>query len=412
METFNSTNNLTPTKIDVSVIVSMGSSSTQTYTVNGEVIKDACNDNGTGKDTIEKLIAKIKETISKIKVEGNILLINSIGYKCNEFMTELSVTSPNNPPILDISSLIVTDTGYIKTIEGLKQAFKTGGGGRKIYLLNRNNTQYKNESFGGNWAEESKSLIDEYNTPVNNVSQDSGPDFVVDLGGGSGTIYEKNNGKFTIYKNEKIITKMNDYLAASKDDYSEVLTNLTNGYSDVLTNLTNLTDLADPAKLPRNKKIIIFQTGKMRSDVLEVNGTVKNQTVYDTYMTAFNEANDNANISLRFLPQKFEAQFEAKNLLKKLEAEGIGALTSIKITVDLNKPQTGVKSGKEYTYYNMDVVPSNTIVGGSRRGVKSKRGAKSRRRTRRGTRRGTKSRRGTRRGAKYRRGTKSRRRSR
>ena len=77
MATSNSTDILTPNEIDVGVIVSMGSSSTQTYTVGGEVINEACNDNGTGNDTIENLIAKIKKTISKIEVnKGNILLIN------------------------------------------------------------------------------------------------------------------------------------------------------------------------------------------------------------------------------------------------------------------------------------------------------------------------------------------------
>lgn len=163
-------------------------------------------------------------------------------------MTELGVASPNAPPILDISSLItmtpaevakidIAKSGHSvqNTIRKYQNLTKQAGSGRKIYLLNRANTEYKHDSFGGNWAEESNSLITTYNdmyqntplvikfndnsdnnTTVNNVSQDSGPDFVVDLGGGSGTIYEKNNGKFTIFKgnegNSKIKTKMNEYL--------------------------------------------------------------------------------------------------------------------------------------------------------------------------------------------------------
>lgn len=276
-------------------IMSIGSSSTQTWPVdmknislvndladNGSSINIGSNDD----DSIIILINKVIDILFNYNINGNILLINSIGYKYwprkyNPFLDNNFKKNSIIMQFLDFNNVYVFN-------RNIKNVFKTYDN-----LLH--------SELGGVWCNMGYDILNELNFKNPNLIQ-----YIVDIGGGSTTLYEKKNNNFTKSK----IQVSNDNNINFNNIIKEPKGNdCVDKYKNIFNNIyVNLLKLDLDIKLNLNNTMFI-QTGKLR-EYFMANNTIK--------LNGFTKSDIPLGFNHYFLPHFIETKYEGKDFLNTI----------------------------------------------------------------------------------------------
>lgn len=300
---------------NIRIIISMGSSSTQIFvlTNTGPKVIYTSLYVGTDQNVSIEDINKIIKICSKY--EGKVALVNSIGYSIDGGKT----INPCNP-VVEVTQLSdFKDTKIISLFANIinnNPKYKY-----KFFVINRNyNTPYC--KIGGQWANWAHMVVRDihpYKFTIEvftklvviiailsvffkthnllflianiiifmliNICYVYYPTFVLDLGGGSGTLYKYNNGKYEEYRTEPFMSKKsgkspNQLIKENPQIFKEYLTESLSQYPEI-----------------RSDNLLILQTGKMRQ---------------------YNNPIPNTNCRHMYLPQELEAKYEAYDICNTL----------------------------------------------------------------------------------------------
>lgn len=315
---------------NIRYIMSVGSSSTQTYDiVTQDFIPEASSIN-VGSKNINKVINLINngESKSKFKDEGKILCVNSIGYNEKLFPPNSEGKGVCNLDGTDIKN--ITD---ILEINNMNESIKD-----RVFVLNRNcknvfvrkdynedGGELKNKDISelsGQWASVEKiaeklwkdcvdkdTLIENYNfdklptialqlPPTSNYA-------ICDIGGGSTTVYTLNNNKLekdkTLTNNVKNNVERNLGKNVKKDKV--------NGFNDIMNDSEKIKSYYKSVidgfmNNDLNRAVIMIQTGKQREAFFNTDEQLQ------TYIKEYMPENVN-NVHFMFLPHELEGKYEA-----------------------------------------------------------------------------------------------------
>lgn len=297
------------------IIINMGSSSTQAFvlTKDGPKVIYTSLHVGTDQNVCYEDINEIIKICYKYR--GKVALVNSIGYSIDG-----GKTKHPHQPVLEVTQLSeFTDKKIVSLFANIVNSNPEYED--KFFIINRNyNTPYC--KIGGQWANWTHMIVKDIHPykltigvfmkiifiitilsfyleipyliflianiivfTTTNIACINYPEFVLDLGGGSGTIYKYHNGKYQEYPTEPFMSKKS---GSSPNQLYEKNPEVFK--YDLMKSLSLYPEI-------RPDNLLILQTGKMRQHNIPIP-----QTKY-RHM---------------YLSQKLEAEYEALDICNTL----------------------------------------------------------------------------------------------